>query len=126
MGEVTRRDVMFGTAACAIALAIPSIMATAAPMLILYGDGIHDDTKAFSALGNGEKVFSKTENRVVGMNDKREIFLPTGTFYVPGSVVSKSHVMFVGAPSEIRVTPLRVPYSGRHALSDPSSMEGFK
>jgi hypothetical protein len=57
----SRRKLLFGAAALALAPAIAraeNIMRIKPPTLILYGDGVHDDTHAMNSLVSGERVWS--------------------------------------------------------------------
>ena len=49
----------------------------------LYGDGIHDDSAAFQALMNGEKVLyqDRTLERQ-NLDGNSVVYLPTGTYLI--------------------------------------------
>ena len=47
----------------------------------LYGDGIHDDSAAFQALMNGEKVLYR-DWILEGQNMDGIVYLPTGTYLI--------------------------------------------
>lgn len=105
----SRRKFLFGAAALALAPALvraENIMRIKPPTLILYGDGVHDDTHAVNALISGEKVWSGVLRRYIAP-EGNDIHVPFGTHRMTGSirVAGDGHINFGGGTFDFSDAP---------------------
>lgn len=76
----------------------PLINALAAPLLTLYGDGVHNDTEALNAFLRGEKVFNKLLGGVVG-GDSHLTLHHSGPFLIDDTIKIGTRPTFIAGCS---------------------------
>lgn len=98
--HLSRRSFLKGTLTLS-AVTVLNIPEVAADIPILYGDGIHDDTKALQALFDREKVI--IENDLISA--KMPYYLTGGTYLISDSIhiregisVTKTTFIYTGKP----------------------------
>jgi hypothetical protein len=92
-----RRSFLAGLLAAPAIVRASSLMPLYVPPLVLYGDGIHDDTQALSAALTGKRVSWADGRPVVGALVSGGAFLLSDTVQVGSSAtLSNAHLKWVG------------------------------
>jgi hypothetical protein len=92
-----RRSFLAGLLAAPAIVRASSLMPLYVPSLVLYGDGIHDDTLALSAALTGERVRWADGRPVVGALVSGGAFLLSDTVQMGGSAtLSNARLKWVG------------------------------
>jgi hypothetical protein len=92
-----RRSFLAGLLAAPAIVRASSLMPLYVPPLVLYGDGIHDDTQALSAALTGERVRWADGRPVVGALVSGGAFLLSDTVRIgDNATLSNAHLKWVG------------------------------